>query len=222
MSREIFITNDGSHSLLHKELNETYHSVHGAIQESKHVFIENGLSCWWALNSHRIANVLEVGFGTGLNAFLSAMLSLESQVGINYASIEAFPLAREVWSRLNYPDSLGHRELFEKLHDVSWDSEHELMPSFRLTKYYSTLQTVKLLPEAFDVVYFDAFAPSKQPEMWDLSMLEKVVNALAPGGILVTYCARGQVKRDLASLGLAVETLSGPPGKKEMTRASKT
>jgi tRNA U34 5-methylaminomethyl-2-thiouridine-forming methyltransferase MnmC len=222
MPREIIVTKDGSHSLLHTEMNETYHSVHGAIQESRYVFIEKGLEYWLTLNQNRDVNVLEIGFGTALNTLLALQKGRELQVRINYASIEAFPLSRELWTRLNYSDALGDAELFELLHDVSWDAEHEITSAFLLKKYYTTLQDVALLPAAFDVIFYDAFAPAKQPEMWTPEMLEKVTTSLKPGGVFVTYCAKGQLKRDLKILGLGVETLPGPPGKKEMVRAVKS
>jgi tRNA U34 5-methylaminomethyl-2-thiouridine-forming methyltransferase MnmC len=202
-------------------MNETYHSVHGAIQESRYVFIEKGLQYWLGLNQNRDVNVLEVGFGTALNTFLALQKGKQLQVRINYAALEAFPLSRELWTRLNYADALGDAELFEQLHEVSWDAEHHITPSFLLKKYYTTLQDVTLLPAAFDVIFFDAFAPAKQPEMWTFDMLEKVTLSLKAGGVFVTYCAKGQVKRDLKTLGFIVETLPGPPGKKEMVRALK-
>jgi tRNA U34 5-methylaminomethyl-2-thiouridine-forming methyltransferase MnmC len=218
--REIIITSDGSHSLLHTELNETYHSVHGAIQESKHVFIEMGLN-HWVKNGLTEMNVLEIGFGTGLNALLSAQSARSLQVKISYATLEAFPLPREIWSKLNYCDTLGDADIFEKLHESSWDAEHTVLPNFLLKKYYSTLQDIRFLPDSFDVIFYDAFAPAKQPEMWTREILAKLLQSLRPNGVFITYCAKGQVKRDLASLGLTVETLAGPPGKKEMVRASR-
>jgi tRNA U34 5-methylaminomethyl-2-thiouridine-forming methyltransferase MnmC len=204
---------------MHTELNETYHSVHGAIQESRYVFIEKGLEYWLTSNQNRDVNILEIGFGTALNALLTLQKARELQVKINYAALEAYPLARELWGRLNYSDTLGDAEMFEQMHEVPWDTEHLLTPAFLLKKYYTTLQDVKLLPSSFDVVYYDAFAPVKQPEMWTLEMLQKVAEAIRPEGVFVTYCARGQLKRDLKTLGLRVETLTGPPGKKEMVRA---
>jgi tRNA U34 5-methylaminomethyl-2-thiouridine-forming methyltransferase MnmC len=221
VSREIILTKDGSHSLLHKELNETYHSVHGAIQESVHVFIDKGLRYWLDINNHQNVNILEIGFGTGLNALLSFQKGRELQVRINYATIEAYPLSKELWSRLNYVDSLGDKEIFECMHDLSWDVEHEVSNAFVLKKYYVALQDATLLPETFDVIYFDAFAPAKQPEMWTIDLLRKVTESLRVGGIFVTYCAKGQLKRDLKALGYTVETIPGPPGKKEMVRGVK-
>lgn len=221
MSRELIVTEDGSHSILHTEMKETYHSVHGAIQESKYVFIEMGLVHLFSRNERADVNILEIGFGTGLNALLSAQAAADLQITVRYATVEAYPLAREVWSKLNYPETLGDSALFEDLHSTPWESEHLLRPNFIFKKYYSTLQDINLLPQSFNLIFYDAFAPAKQPEMWIREMLAKVTDSLDAGGVLVTYCAKGQVKRDLVSLGLSVETLPGPPGKKEMVRASK-
>jgi tRNA U34 5-methylaminomethyl-2-thiouridine-forming methyltransferase MnmC len=221
LPREIIFTKDGSHSLIHTELNETYHSIHGAVQESKYVFIEKGLEFWLSLNNNHDATILEIGFGTGLNALLTLQKSVQRQTKVYYATLEAFPLPKEIWTRLNYPESLDDKELFEQLHSLPWDSEQAVTATFLLKKYYTTLQAVTLLPNSFDVVYYDAFAPSKQPEMWSMDMLEKVSTSLRQGGVFVTYCARGQLKRDLKDLNFVVETLPGPPGKKEMVRAVK-
>jgi tRNA U34 5-methylaminomethyl-2-thiouridine-forming methyltransferase MnmC len=191
--------------LLNTELDETYHSIHGAVQESMHVFIKNGLD----LIDKEPINVFEVGFGTGLNALLTAL----SGKKVNYTSIEAFPLPEEVYTQLNYEPV----ELLLQLH-----RQQQLTTSnFQLTKIYTTLQSFDLADLTFDIIYYDAFAPSKQPEMWEFPMIEKVCSALTTGGIFVTYCAKGQLKRDLRSLGMEVETLPGPPGKKEMVRGVK-
>lgn len=205
---KIITTSDGSHSLLNTELDETYHSRHGAVQESLHVFIKNGLD---VLSLEEI-NVFEVGFGTGLNALLAA----QSNKRINYTSIEAFPLPEEVYSQLNYEP----HDLLQQLHRAAWDHKSQIS-NLALTKFHTTLEAIPLSPNQFNIIFFDAFAPSKQPAMWDLPMLKKVCDSLAPGGLFVTYCAKGQLKRDLKSLGLDVETLPGPPGKKEMVRAKK-
>jgi len=204
----IITTSDGSHSLLNTELDETYHSRHGALQESLHVFIKNGLE---VLDLDEI-NIFEVGFGTGLNALLAA----QSNKKINYTSIEAFPLPEEVYSQLNYEP----RTLLQDLHRAAWNFKSQIL-NLSLTKLHTTLEAVQLPPNHFNIIFFDAFAPSKQPSMWELPMLKKVCDSLTQGGLFVTYCAKGQLKRDLRSLGLEVETLPGPPGKKEMVRARK-
>lgn len=218
MALEIITTGDGSHSLLNRELNETYHSVHGALRESLHVFIKHGLSFFHDKYDSKDIAVFEVGFGTGLNALLTAEEAATGGFTVHYTSIEAYPLEEAVWADLNYAPEPAQKERFARLHRSAWQEWVEALPRFHLKKLNTTLQTVALQAATFDIIYFDAFAPSKQPDMWTLPMLEKVVKALKPGGVFVTYCAKGQLKRDLKSLGLEVETLEGPPGKKEMVR----
>jgi tRNA U34 5-methylaminomethyl-2-thiouridine-forming methyltransferase MnmC len=215
---KIIVTEDGSHSLLNEALDETYHSRHGAVRESWHVFIDHGFSYLAGKQNTGPVSILEVGFGTGLNALLTATESARTDTIVSYTSLETFPLGREVWESLNYSDPLN---LFKAIHEVEWQKWHEINSCFRLLKLEKSLLTVNLAPQQFDLIYFDAFAPNKQPEMWELRILEKVVNSLKPGGVFVTYCAKGQLKRDLKSLGLTVESLTGPPGKREMVRALK-
>lgn len=206
---KIITTSDGSHSLLNTELDETYHSVHGAIQESMHVFMKNGLDFYAEKNPGKTINIFEVGFGTGLNALLTFKTGLQ----VDYTSVEAFPLEEAVYRELNYEP----RDVLLALHE----NQELQISNFELKKIYATLQSFPIGVHQFDIIYFDAFAPSKQPSMWELPMIAKVCNALAPGGLFVTYSAKGQLKRDLRSLGMEVETLEGPPGKKEMVRGTK-
>jgi tRNA U34 5-methylaminomethyl-2-thiouridine-forming methyltransferase MnmC len=218
---DIITTSDGSHSLFNKELNETYHSQHGAIQESIHVFINKGLKYFVEKFSPVSVSIFEVGFGTGLNALLTLQEAIHSKINFNYTTIEAFPLEKSVWSQLNYGDELSLSEEFKKIHEAEWDRAIDIFPNFKLLKLKTTLQEI---PADFlfqNIIFFDAFAPSKQPEMWEMKILEKVVHFLTSNGIFVTYCAKGQLKRDLKSLGMHVETLTGPPGKKEMVRGLK-
>lgn len=218
MAIEIFTTSDGSHSLLNTELNETYHSTHGALRESVYVFINKGFEFAAERNKLTEMHILEIGFGTGLNALLTLQKALHDQVKVHYTTLEAYPLSEEVWRNLNYAESLRMSEDFEKLHQATWNEWKALYPDFHLLKLQGTLQQLDLSASRFDVIYYDAFAPSKQPEMWELPVLEKVIRQLKPNGTFVTYCAKGQLKRDLKALGLQVETLEGPPGKKEMVR----
>jgi tRNA U34 5-methylaminomethyl-2-thiouridine-forming methyltransferase MnmC len=204
---KIITTSDGSHSLLNVDLDETYHSRHGAVQESMHVFIKNGLDVYVKEET----NVFEVGFGTGLNA----LLTLLSGRRVNYTTIETFPLGEEIYNQLNYEP----KDVLQQLHHAPWNQGSQI-GDVKLTKLHIDLESISLQP-VYDIVYYDAFAPSKQPAMWEFPLIEKVCNALTPGGLFVTYCAKGQLKRDLRSLGLDVETLAGPPGKKEMVRAVK-
>jgi tRNA U34 5-methylaminomethyl-2-thiouridine-forming methyltransferase MnmC len=217
---EIIPTKDGSHTLRNTELNETYHSIHGAVQESEHVFIKNGLG--YVLDSGtQTVEILEVGFGTGLNAFLTCKQTRHQPCVIQYTSIELYPLPQVIWSGLNYASTAEESTLYAQLHRAEWNKPEVLSSSFTLHKIQSSLQATALPASQYDLVYFDAFAPDKQPGMWTLSVFEQICKSMKPGSVLVTYCAKGQVKRDLKSAGLLVESLPGPPGKREMIRASK-
>jgi tRNA U34 5-methylaminomethyl-2-thiouridine-forming methyltransferase MnmC len=217
----LITTSDGSPTLLNTSLNETYHSRHGALQESKHVFIHHGLDFVSKSLGNAAINILEVGFGTGLNALLTLQQSITDNLIIHYTSLEAFPVEESIWTKLNYAESAEAKEQFEKLHCAKWNESESISFNFTLRKLHTTLQQVALELNYYDLIYFDAFAPNKQPEMWDLPILQKITEAMKPEGVFVTYCAKGQLKRDLKSAGLAVETLHGPPGKREMVRAKK-
>lgn len=218
---QLITTSDGSHTLFNARLNETYHSHHGAIRESEHVFIDKGLKYVHDQQGSGPVSILEVGFGTGLNALLSLRFSDQSDTPVSYTSIEPFPLDEYIWSRLNYASSLSEKENFRALHLGSWGEEIQLAKNFRILKLRGELQATSLSHGFYDLVFFDAFAPNKQPEMWEISVLSKVADSIKNNGVLVTYCAKGQVKRDLKKLGFLVESLQGPPGKKEMIRAIK-
>ena len=220
MKREIILTKDGSHTLFVPALNEHYHSIHGAIQESKHVFIKEGLSYCQKKN----ITVFEIGFGTGLNALLALLESFKYDIRIYYHTIDNYPLDIKIINQLNYPEILKlsgkERKLFFYMHNAEWNKELELHNNFRFTKIRKDI-TEFYIPFKYDLVFFDAFAPDKQPEMWDKEIFQKIYDNLAPGGILITYCAKGQVKRTLGSVGFIVESVQGPPGKREIIRARK-
>lgn len=223
-SIKIIETKDGSHSLLNESLNETYHSMHGAVQESIHVFIQNGLNFWIEKNKSKELTILEVGFGTGLNALLTLKESIEQKIKIHYTSLEAFPVESSLVRQLNYPSLVpfdSSKEKFYQLHQCEWDKQVAITPDFVLEKQEAKLQEIDLGTKKYDLVYFDAFAPAKQPEMWDISVLDKVARSLKENGVFVTYCAQGKLKRNLKSLQLQLESLPGPPGKREMVRAIK-
>jgi tRNA U34 5-methylaminomethyl-2-thiouridine-forming methyltransferase MnmC len=215
----IITTSDGSHSLMNTDLQETYHSVHGAIQESKHVFISAGLNFWTKQSPGKKIRILEMGFGTGLNAFLTLVESKRLNLPVYFESWEMFPVDISLARQLNYGDTLGSPETFLKLHEIEWDEPSPITADFTLVKRKGDIQQGSWPEQSFDLVYYDAFAPSKQPYLWSGEVLKKISDVLAPGGVWVTYCAKGQVKRDLRSFGLKVETLPGAPGKKEMIRA---
>jgi len=218
MKREIIVTSDGSNSLYIPEMDETYHSVHGAIQEAKHVFINNGLKLFEKAELH----VFEVGFGTGLNAFLSQQYSEENKIRINYHSVEAFPVELELVNELNFNSIIKHSDkVFNLIHSSVWGEEFLISDTFKLKKIEAKIEDILLELNSFDIVLFDAFGPRAQSEMWAVSILQKMHNSLISGGKLVTYCAQGQFKRDLKSIGFLVENVPGPPGKREMTIATK-
>lgn len=227
MEKKIIITEDGSHSIYIPELNENYHSTHGAIQESLHVFIEAGLKKALAENLSSVFNILEVGMGTGLNLLLSFIETKEITVAINYTSIEAYPLDKDFIQQLNYADILSSslkfpvQGVFEKIHDCDWEKELELSDNFTLKKIKNKLQDVDLKNNTFDLIYYDAFGPPTQPEMWTDEIFTGLFSVLKNNGALVTYCAKGEVKRSLKRAGFNVESLPGPPGKREMVRAVK-
>jgi len=221
--KKFLITEDGSHTIFIPELDETYHSTHGAIQESTYVFIEQGIAFQQSRKSHEKIRVFEVGFGTGLNALLSALFAEEHQLVIEYDTIEAFPLELAEIEKLNYQQLIDNNlvvDFFNKIHECQWEKLMGISTYFLLKKIKKALQNHEL-HEKYDICFFDAFAPSKQAEMWEKDVLEKVYNGLIKGGLFVTYCAKGQLKRDLKSIGYEVETLPGPPGKNEMVRAIK-
>ncbi|BDD05408.1 tRNA (5-methylaminomethyl-2-thiouridine)(34)-methyltransferase MnmD [Aureibacter tunicatorum] len=215
-------TEDGSHSLFVPSLNETYHSFHGAVNESKHVFIKEGLD--ELINKFGVTqvNILEIGFGTGLNALLTKLWANENlSIQINYTTLEPFPLDANITRQLNYGEKLGGETAqneFLNMHEAEWDQEVSLSENFSLHKMEAKIQDAEFNDKLFNLIYFDAFAPSKQAEMWDLEVLGKVRKNMSMPGILTTYCAKGQLKRDLRSLGFEVESIPGPPGKKEMVR----
>lgn len=221
MKKEIIQTADGSHTVSIPEMNVTYHSVHGAIQESRHVFIEAGLAYLSGrLEQPGILRIFEMGFGTGLNAFLTAIKATEAQTEIHYTAIETSPLFLEEVTTLNYTEVLGHRDLFQQLHQSNWNDETVINEFFTIEK-----QRLSLLDfttsNRFHLIYFDAFAPSAQPELWTKEIFEKLFAAMLPGGMLVTYCSKGDVRRAMMAAGFTVEKIPGPPGKREMVRAEK-
>jgi len=213
---EFRLTGDGSHTLYIEALGEYYHSTHGAIRESEYVFIEKGLKACKGTS----VDLLEVGFGTGLNALLTLNHAREKGVSIRYDALELYPLPPEVYRKLNYADHLDQQAAgwFEELHSAPWNRLTEITPFFRLHKLERDF--VSFEPNrSYDLVFFDAFAPGKQPEMWSSQPMTKLFQALRPRGLLVTYCAQGKFKRMLKDIGFEVESLPGPPGKREMTRA---
>ena len=219
MKREIIITADGSTTIRISDWNENYHSSHGAIQEAKHVFIANGLDLY---KNHAEISILEIGFGTGLNAFITFLETLNKEK-VNYVGVEAYPVHPTEVLAMNYVAELkaiSDEAIFIKMHESSWGEKVELNSVFSLTKRKQFFDKIDDIEE-FDLIYFDAFGYRVQPELWSTSIFKKMYEALKPGGKLVTYAARGVVKRSMIEVGFTVEKLAGPPGKREMFRASK-
>lgn len=220
LKKQIIKTQDGSNTIFIPEFDETYHSRHGAIQESLHVFVSSGLKFKTELND---INVLEIGFGTGLNTLLTFIHSEETKKNIKYTSVEAYPLKWNLVSQLNYIDIIFNGKyfaVFEEIHKCLWESFSVLSSNFMLRKQNIKLQNV-LFESEFDVIYFDAFAPRVQSELWTEHIFTSMYMALKPGGVLVTYCAKGSVKRTLKSVGFDLQSIPGPPGRREMSRAIK-
>lgn len=218
----IIETEDGSQSLYNEALNETYHSTHGALTESQYVFIKQGLDLFVERGETEV-DIFEVGFGTGLNALLIQEYAQRNpQLTLNFTTLEPFPLSDALIEDLSYDKLIAgvSNDDFRALHNCDWEAPIKLLTNFSLTKHRTTLKDFET-SSSFDLIFFDAFAPSKQPEMWEMALLSKISALMNDDGVFVTYCARGQLKRDLADLGLTVETLPGPPGKKEMVRAVK-
>ena len=217
----IFTTQDGSHTIIAEKFGVSYHSKYGAITESEHVFIKAGLHVKAA--DKKELSILEVGFGTGLNAFMTWLEAERLQLMVKFHSIEAYPITLEECEALNFAEQLNvpdRQADFINMHKSSWEQNIQLSGSFSLYKTQSLLEDYNTL-EKFDIVYFDAFGPGAQPELWTESIFVKMYDCLKPGGILVTFCAQGEFKRTLKKAGFEVERLEGPPGKREMTRAKK-
>jgi tRNA U34 5-methylaminomethyl-2-thiouridine-forming methyltransferase MnmC len=221
MRREIQITSDGSTTIHLPDWDENYHSKHGAIQEAKYVFIKNGLALF---ENELEVNILEVGFGTGLNAFITYLETKKNKQLIDYVGVEAYPISGEEVAAMNYAKELNAIDdisVFQKMHSFVWEKSNLLSSTFVLTKRKQFFDAIDD-QAAFDLIYFDAFGYRVQPELWTADIFSKMYNALKPDGILVTYAARGVVKRNMIEVGFTVEKLPGPPGKREMFRARKS
>ena len=218
MRNKLVITNDGSHSIFNTEMNECYHSKHGAIVEAEHVFIKNGLLA----ENKKQFNILEIGFGTGLNALLTAQKAKKKNISVNYHGIELYPIETANYIQLNFCELIGadNSELL-KLHECNWETENKIHDFFKLTKNNISAEKYETNTR-FDIIYYDAFSPEKQPELWDQSIFKKMHHFLKEDGFLVTYCAKGVDKRTLKAVDFEVISLDGPPGKRQMTRANKS
>ncbi|MDR1755459.1 MAG: tRNA (5-methylaminomethyl-2-thiouridine)(34)-methyltransferase MnmD [Culturomica sp.] len=220
MERTLIRTEDGSATLYVPELNEHYHSVHGAVQESLHIFIRAGVE----ESGKEELRILEAGFGTGLNAYLTLLHAHRNRLSVAYHTLEKYPLSPEEYHLLNYTEHSAEPEdlagIFRQLHESPWETDLRLTPGFLLHKYRTDFREIGF-SEQFDIVFFDAFSPEVQPALWSEAVFQKYLRALVPGGILVTYCVKGTVKQALRKVGFTVKRLPGPPGKREMLRAVK-
>ncbi|WP_242206595.1 tRNA (5-methylaminomethyl-2-thiouridine)(34)-methyltransferase MnmD [Aestuariivivens insulae] len=225
MKREIIITSDGSTTIHLPEWNEQYHSKHGAIQEAYHVFIKHGLHHYYHLNFNReeAISILEIGFGTGLNTLITLLEAGKLNTKVDYTGVEAYPVAIEEALKLNYTEMLEDHvdlDVFKTLHSVSWEAQHDITPAFSLIKQNKFFKDIDAKAQ-FNIIYFDAFGSRVQPDLWTEAIFQIMYDALKPSGVLVTYSAKGSVRRAMQSVGFAVEKLPGPPGKREMLRAYK-
>ncbi len=215
---QLKITGDNSHTLYVPELDEHYHSVHGAVQESEHIFIKNGL----AKCRKKTLNILEVGFGTGLNAFLTYCYAQKENLNINYTGIEKYPVPSDVILELNYAEQTHYSsDVFLKLHKTAWEIPTALSDNFTLLKLQVDLLNFTS-SDKFDLIYFDAFAPEKQSHLWTETVFQNLYNVLNINGMLVTYSAKGTVKQALRSAGFTVKRLAGPPGKRHILNTLKS
>lgn len=223
MKREIIITKDGSKTIHIPEWNEQYHSTHGAIQEANHVYLKHGLAFFYASEGYikqSQISILEIGFGTGLNAFLTAINAEKLGLNINYVGVEGFPVSKQELNALNYTEILEHQELFSKIHNCKWEVNAEISKKFTLKKQQKQFSNITG-DNQFDIIYFDAFGPRVQPELWTVAIFKTMYNAMKPNGVLVTYCAQGHARRAMISVGFTVSREEGPPGKRHMLRAVK-
>ncbi|MDQ3289749.1 MAG: tRNA (5-methylaminomethyl-2-thiouridine)(34)-methyltransferase MnmD [Bacteroidota bacterium] len=222
MKIEIKSTKDGSTTLYVPELNEHYHSINGALQESMHVFIRAGLEYAWQNQSE--VTVLEVGFGTGLNALLTLEQTLLNSKKVFFHTLEKYPLSPTLIEQMHFEQFISNALLLDfllPLHTTPWNEPVNLTSNFTLLKSEADLRTYLLPPKHYNLIYFDAFAPEKQPDLWTDAIFEKLYASLKPNGSLVSYCAKGSFKRSLKAAGFTIEALPGPAGKREMTRALK-
>lgn len=219
---KLVLTGDRSHTLTSPFEGEHYHSVHGAVTESMHVFISAGLEYMVSANPRQAVQILEVGLGTGLNALLACEFSMQQQVGVHYTSLEPYPLSQDLAATLNYPELVPHKEAeewFKKIHSSPWENEYGIHDHFHLKKVEKGISDFTCQTH-FDVCFFDAFGPRVQPEMWDAGIFNAIRSMMKEGGVLVTYSCKGDIQRALKATGFTIQKLPGPPGKREMLRAT--
>ncbi len=220
--KRIITSSDGSHSIELIGMQEQYHSIHGAMQESNHIFIQHGLANFIYIKSK--IKILEIGMGTGLNVLLSWYFAKKHSINIDYLAVEAYPLEPEFWQKLNYGGLIEHSEaetVFEKLHTNAWNKDFLLDEDFTISKQHSFIENMVLAENQYDLVYFDAFNPNLQPELWTEAVFSNIYTSMKDNGILATYSTKGIVKRALKQSGFEIEKKPGPPGKREILVAHK-
>lgn len=216
----IFLTEDGSHTFMSEQFGVLYHSSHGAIQETQHIFIDAGLKYILHQNMDTIS-ILDMGFGTGLNALMTYLEAERLNIKIHYTAYEKYPLRKEEAEALNFDVELNiSKEILNRMHECTWNERHTLSSFFLFEKRLASFETIDI-QNSINIVYFDAFAPEIQPQLWEQEMMQKMYDALCPKGILTTYCAKGIFKRTLKKVGFIIDSLPGPPFKREITRAIK-
>ncbi|MGB0428261.1 MAG: tRNA (5-methylaminomethyl-2-thiouridine)(34)-methyltransferase MnmD [Flavobacteriales bacterium] len=214
MSNKLVLSKDGSHTLFSEHINEHYHSTHGARVESEYIFIEHGMR----RSDAEPLRILEVGFGTGLNAFLTSLESKKNKRKVIYDAIEAYPVSEALYSKLNFAEHTADQAEFQLMHQSEWEQNFDLHEFMNITKLEVKFE--HWMPtENYDLIYFDAFSPDKQPQMWSEEVFQRLFDHLNPGGFMTTYCAKGIIKRRLKAIGFRVECIPGPPKKREMTLA---
>ena len=222
MALKIIQTSDGSHTIYDESLNETYHSIHGSINESNHVYVNAGLKQFIYESRKKHVNILEVGFGTGLNFLLLYDFLKKRNIKVDYHTIEPNPLNDSVLEKLNFSKIIGSvYEIFKIIHKSKTDELVEIDKKITFLKSVDTIENIKLKERKYNIIFFDAFAPSKQPDIWSYNNLNKIHSSMGEDSIIVTYCSSGKFKKTLHDLGFKVEVLDGPKGKKEMVRVRK-
>lgn len=216
---EIFKTEDGSNSLLRKDIEESYHSHFGALTETNTIYIDYGYNYFCSLNNTLQINILEIGFGTGLNAI--ATLKNSNQRSIFYQTIELYPISSLIAEKLAYGEELSLKEEFNLIHKCNWEEVVSINSDFKIKKCKADACSYDLPKDFFDVVYFDAFSPEKDADLWSEDMMQKVYNACRKGAVLTTYCCKGEIKRRMKKAGFSITKLPGPKGKREILRAEK-
>ncbi len=216
--RKIVETEDGSSSIFSEEINEHYHSIHGARNESQHVFIDYGIA---QLKDNKLLRVLEVGYGTGLNALLTAIYALENKIKVEYSAVEAFPLSKEISRSLAFAKENSEKNLYFDIVEAEWNKLVSIHDSFKINKIDKRIQDCNFEKDFFDIVYFDAFSPEAQPEMWTKEIFSKITNSMKTNSLLTTYSVKGEVKRNLKACGMQIKKCPGPKGKREILNAFK-